>query len=462
MNIQDILKKIEEYAYIALAWVKKIDTSFITKYYRIAEAFILSLDFKNQPTHKKSLILGTGAGIGFIALWIVIKIGGLLLFSTCSYVVDLGSGSTFSKKFKAVNVEAAQAKVGSITKRIATVGTLRPNDIVTLKSEMNGRITAINFREGTDVKKGDLLIQFDDGDAKAELKEAEAQFILREADFKRSTELKKSSFESTKKFDEAKAAFAAAEAKVEAAKSRFAKTQIIAPFDGTVGLISLSVGTYTQVAQELVTIVDNNPMKVDFKIPEKNLHDVGVGQVIEVKLDGFPDQVFSATVEAIDAKIDPASHSIAIRGSVPNPKKLLRGGLFANISLITGEKGDAILIPEAALEREGEIEYVWTINKNKAARKRILVGTKESEMIEVVAGLAGGEFVVTAGQLRIGEGSTVKIVNLNEDGTEKPKEDREKADEAQSTDGESSKGKDKKSETSKEALTEPSKDTDKK
>ncbi len=432
MDMQGILKKLQEWSTQGLKRLKKIDISFLKKiaafvarYYRATERFILSLDFKNQPRHKQSLIVASGAFVGLVALWVVIKIGGLLLFNTCSYVLDSGSGGAFARKFKTVNVEAAQAKVGSITKRIATVGNLRPNDIVTLKSEINGRITEINFREGTDVKKGDVLIQFDDADAKAELKDAEAQFILREADLKRSETLKKSNFESTKKFDEAKAAFAVAEAKVETAKSRVAKTQIIAPFDGTVGITSLSVGAYTQAGQELVTIVDNNPMKVDFKIPERNLHDVGVGQVVEIKLDGFPDQIFSATVEAIDAKVDPASHSIAIRASVPNPKKLLRGGLFANISLITGEKGDAILIPEAALEREGEIEYVWIINKSKVSRKRILVGSKESDMIEVSAGLAGGELVVTAGQLRIGEGTTVKVVNLNEDGTEKPKDKKD-------------------------------------
>lgn len=406
--------------------ITKLDKKFWKSLFKRIEKFVASLDIKNQPRHKKYAYIGGGLAAGFLALWLIVKIGGLILYNSCVYVVEFGSEKTFGRKFKAIAVEAAVAKVGPITKRILTVGTLRPNDIVTLKSEMSGRITEINFKEGTDVKKGDVLIQFDDADAKAELKEAEAQLMLREADFKRSTELRKTNFESTKKFDEAKAAFTAAEAKLEAAKSKLAKTQIVAPFQGTMGLMTLSVGAYTQAAQELVTIVDNNPMKVDFKIPEKNLHDVGVGQAVEIKLDGFPDQVFTANVEAIDAKVDSASHSMAIRASVPNPKGLLRGGLFANISLITGEKGDAILVPESALERSGDIEYVWIVQKGKAARKRILVGSKENEMIEVVAGLAGGETVVIAGQGRLQDGVGVKIVNLNEDGTEKPKEQREK------------------------------------
>lgn len=446
------------------SFVEKIKTfpqKTIVPAYRAFERFILSLDFKNQPTHKKSLLITSGMAVGLIVLWVVFKIGGLFVVSTCTYVMESRSKGGFARKIKAKNVEAAQAKVGSITKRINTVGVLRPNDIVTFKAEMNGRITEIHFREGTEVKKGEALIQFDDGDAKAAAKEAEAQFILADADLKRSTELKRSNFESTKKLDEAKAKFTAAEAKVEEGKSRLAKTQIIAPFTGTMGLINFSVGAYVQAAQELVTIVDNNPMRVDFKIPEKNIHDAGVGQTVEVKLDGFPDQVFSATVEAIDAKIDPASHSVAVRASLPNAKGLLRGGLFANISLVTGEKGDAILIPEGALEREGKTEYVWVITKNKTSMKPILTGAKENETIEVVAGLKGGEIVVTSGQMSIGEGSTVRVINLNEDGSEKTKEEKS-SDGAKGTDAKAknTEQKTEKKEESKPSSPEPSDEGD--
>ncbi len=277
------------------------------------------------------------------------------------------------------------------------------------------------------------LATFTKADAKAELHDAQSTLVLREADLKRMEALKK--VEAVKKYDEAKAAFEIAKAKIEIAKARLAKTQIIAPFDGVIGLIEPSPGAYVQAAQEMATVVDNNPMKVDFKIPERNLHEVGIGQGIEIKLDGFPDQIFTATVEAIDSKVDHQSHSIAVRGTIPNAKELLRGGLFANVSLIVGEKGDALLVPESALEREGDIEYVWVVKRNKASRKRVLVGTKEKNKVEIITGINPGEIVVTAGQMRFaGDGHPVKLLNLNEDGSEKPDAEKKKLEDAEEDD----------------------------
>ncbi|MBX9977486.1 MAG: efflux RND transporter periplasmic adaptor subunit [Alphaproteobacteria bacterium] len=395
------------------------------------------IKFDKQPTASKVGIISAGVISGFFALWLVAKLGGLIVYNACAIVVDSGVSSKFSKRTKPAMIEAAKIVPSTISRRIQTVGKMRPNNSVILKSEINGRVTDLPIKEGSDVKKGDILVQFDDADAKAELKDADATFILREADFKRSAELKSKNIESTKKYDEAKAAFAMAEAKVETAKARLAKTQILAPFDGTLGLIEPSPGTYVQAGQEIATLVDNNPMKVDFKIPERNFHEVGMGQGLEIRLDGFQDQVFLATVEAIDSKIDHQSHSIAIRGTIPNAKGFLRGGMYANISLIVGEKGDALAVPESALEREGDIEYVWVVKRNKASRRRVLVGTKEKNKVEIITGLNPGEIVVTAGQMRFaGDGHPVKMLNLNDDGSEKPKEEQKKLDEVGDDDGE--------------------------
>ena len=391
------------------------------------------IKFDKQSTPKKIGIVSAGMIAGFAAVWLVARLGGLLVYNACVIVVDSGVKSKFAKRTKPAAIEAAKVIPGTISRRIQTVGRFRPNNIVTLKSEINGRITEIKVKEGSDVKKDDILIQFDDADAKAELHDAQSTLVLREADLKRMEALKK--VEAVKKYDEAKAAFEIAKAKIEIAKARLAKTQIIAPFDGVIGLIEPSPGAYVQAAQEMATVVDNNPMKVDFKIPERNLHEVGIGQGIEIKLDGFPDQIFTATVEAIDSKVDHQSHSIAVRGTIPNAKELLRGGLFANVSLIVGEKGDALLVPESALEREGDIEYVWVVKRNKASRKRVLVGTKEKNKVEIITGINPGEIVVTAGQMRFaGDGHPVKLLNLNEDGSEKPDAEKKKLEDAEEDD----------------------------
>lgn len=297
--------------------------------------------------------------------------------------------------------------------------------MIVLKAEIHGRIRDIPVREGSEVKKDDIIIQFDDLDAKAELDEAVATLELRDADLARMNALKH--VEATKKVDEARAARDVAFARVEKAKATLAKTQIKASFDGTMGLIEQSPGTYVQAGQEIGTLVENNPMKVDFKVPEKYFNDIGIGQAIEVRLDGFKDQVFQATVEAIDSRVDDKSHSVAVRGTLPNGNGLLRGGLFANTHLVIGEKGDALLVPESGLEREGDDEFVWVVKRNKASRHRVLTGSREKGKVEVISGINPGDIVVAVGHMRFrGDGQPVKIINLNEDGTEKTKDEQEK------------------------------------
>ena len=383
------------------------------------------IQFDKRPLWMRISIIVGGIIAGIFSLWVLGRLGGLVLTKTCTAVLDSGVTSRMGRRIKPVIVEAAKVSPGTIARRLQTVGRLRPNHSVTLKAEVPGKIEEILVKEGSSVEKDELLIQFDDRDVKAELLEAEATLELREAAFKRSEAIKK--IDAAKNYDEAKAGLEIARAKVATAKARLSKMQIRAPFSGIMGLIEPSVGAYVQAGQEIGTLVDNNPMKVDFKIPERNLLDAGVGQGVEIRLDGFPDKMFLATVEAIDSKIDAQSHSIPVRATVPNASGELRGGLFSNINLIVGEKGGALLVPESALERDGDTEYVWVIRRNKAHRQKVLTGSKEKGKVEIVAGLNNGDMVVITGQMRLGgDGSLVKILNLNDDGTERSQDDQKK------------------------------------
>ncbi|HLD96092.1 MAG TPA: efflux RND transporter periplasmic adaptor subunit [Alphaproteobacteria bacterium] len=369
---------------------------------------------KLKENRKLVLLTSVGVLAGSILLTFSSKLLKPSFRSLCMYV--LTEDEEEQERDRTKSVEAHEVKLGTISRRLNTVGKLRANELVTLKSEANARVKEIHFKEGTEVKKDDLLIQFEDSDAQAELRQAEAEFAQKEADFGRSSKLRAQSFESSKKFDEAQAGFKMAQARVETAKARLEKMVIKAPFDGNIGLLDISAGAFVQAGYELVTLVDVTPIKVDFKIPEKNLHDVGVGQSAEIKLDGFPGQIMRAFVEAIDSKVDPLSHSISIRATLSNEDHQLKPGLFANVSLIIGEKTDSILIPESAVERMGDVEYVWMISKGKAARRRVLTGTRENAMIEIDAGLRPGELVITSGQV-LRDGDPVKILNQEENQT---------------------------------------------
>lgn len=360
------------------------------------------------------LMIVLGVVVGLLAMWLALKALRPVVRSVCTYVLESDEDKGLNRQGRLVSVEASTVKMGTMTKRIATVGKLRANASVTIRSEMNGRIKELSFTEGAAVKDGQPIIKFEDSDAQAEVKTAEAELMLRKADFERSSKMHDQKIGSMKDFDKAKAELGIAEGRLDSARSKLDKTVIHSPFSGTIGLIDVSVGAYVQAAQDLVTIVDSTPIKVEFKVPEKHIHDIGVGQTVEVRIDAFKDQIFRGTVDAVDAQVQSESHSISIKAAIPNDDGLLRPGLFANISLIIGEKGETILIDESAVDREGEIEFVWIVEKGKAGRRRILTGTREDGKIEVVAGLKPEQIVVTAGQLKLGDGVRVKITNMPE------------------------------------------------
>ncbi len=371
-----------------------------------------------QQSRNTTLMLTLGIIVGMLALWLVFKAMQPVVRSFCTYVLE-SDENTAARQSRIVTVEAEVVKTGTMTKRIVAVGTIRANASVTIRSEMNGRIKELLFTEGASVKKDQPIIQFEDADAKAELKQAEAEMVLRKADFDRIAKLHEQKIGSTKDYDKSRAELSIAEARLDAARSRVDKTLIKAPFEGTIGLIDVSVGAYVQAAQDLVSVVDATPIKVDFKVPEKHVHDIGVGQTIEVRIDAFKDRIFKGTVEAVDAKVETESHSIAIRGSIPNEDNLLRPGLFAHIGLIIGEQGDTIQVDEAAVDREGEIEFVWVVEKGKASRRRILTVVRENGKIEIIAGIRPGQVVVTAGQLKLSDGVRVKVSNFEEEAAKK-------------------------------------------
>ncbi len=352
-------------------------------------------------------------GIGFIIFLLVIsllfKVAGGTVKAICDRISDTDNSQT--RQGRIVNVEAQPVKIGTMTKRITAVGRTKASESVVIKAETNGRIKEILFTEGGVVTKDQEIIKFENSDAKAELQNAEAQLSLAKANFERSSKIYEQKFGSAKEYDEVKAELEQAEAHVAVAKVKLEKTVIVAPFTGHIGLMEVNVGSYVQIGTELVTLVQNNPMKIDFKVPEKFVHEVGAGQTAEVRIDAFKDKVFIAFIEAIDSKVDSDSHSLAIRGSVNNEANELYSGLFTNISLIIGERGNTMMVDESAIIRDGALEKVWVVEKGKAKEKGVKTGVREKNMVEIVVGLNPNELVVTSGHARLQNGVRVKVLN---------------------------------------------------
>lgn len=311
----------------------------------------------------------------------------------------------------AIGVEAARAEQVSLAETIAAVGTLRAAESVVLKPEVAGRIEAIHFEGGAQVRKGELLVALDASIAAAEVRQTGAELALARTNHQRSVDLAKQKFLSERARDEAAANLKILEAKLELAKARLAKTSIRAPFAGVLGLRNVSPGDYVREGDALVTLEDISQMKVDLRLPERYLGQLRRGQRLDVEFDAWPGRRFPATLEALDAKVDAEGRSIVARGSMPNPDGLLRAGMFAKIALTLGQREQAVMIPEEAVFAVGADQYVFRIEQGRAERVRVRTGLRRDGNVEIVEGIRGGEQVVTAGQLKLApEGSEVRIV----------------------------------------------------
>lgn len=350
----------------------------------------------------------------FLVLMIILKLLERPTKSFCEYLLREERSLT-SREDRIVPVEVCIAEMKPMVKRISTTGNLRANESVGLRCELpNAKIKALHFEQGSKVEKGALLIEFEDDDYKAKVSRAKAQLELREMEFKRISQLFEQKVESQKKYDEAKAGLSAATAELEEAEANLKKTKIYAPFQGTAGLVDYSVGATVPSNQDLFKLVDETPMKVIFSIPETYVHDVGMGQTIEVKVDAFDKKTFSGAIEAVDSAITKETHSLNVRGSILNSEGLLREGLFCHIDVVTGEQGDVLQIDETAIRLYQDKEIVLYVEKGRVRPAQVITGYRENGKVQIKAGLMPGMIVVTAGQA-YGQNEKVKITNLTEE-----------------------------------------------
>jgi membrane fusion protein (multidrug efflux system) len=321
----------------------------------------------------------------------------------------------------AVMVEAVTAATAPMPQSITAVGSLRSDESVTLRPEVAGRVSAIGFQEGRPVSKGAMLVKLDPAINEAEVLQAKANLTLAKAKYDRAVDLQKQGFISGQARDEAENSLKVMEASVALAAARLAKMEIRAPFSGLIGLRSVSIGDYVKEGQDMVNLESIDPLKVDFRVPEIYLKQVQVGQKLEVSLDALPGRKYEGTVSAINPLVDAAGRAIVIRAQVRNADTALRPGMFARVKLLTKDERDALVLPEQALVPQGEEQYVFRVIDGKAARTKVELGQRRDGRVEVVKGVAPGETIVTAGQLKLRDGMPVTLAAVAKAGGATPK-----------------------------------------
>ena len=292
---------------------------------------------------------------------------------------------------------------------ITAVGSLRSDESITVRPEVAGRIAAIGFQEGQRVAKGATLVRLDPAINAAEVQQSRANLKLAQSKYERAIDLAKSNFISGQAKDEAENNLRVAEAGLQLAEAKLAKTEIKAPFSGIIGLRVVSVGDYVKEGADVVNLESIDPLKVDFRVPEIYMKQVQVGQSLQVQLDALPGKTFEGKVFALNPLVDAAGRSIVIRAMVRNQDTSLRPGMFARVRLITKDEQNALVIPEQAIVPQGDEQFVFRIADGRANRVKIDVGQRRDGMVQVTRGLDVNDVVVTAGQMKIRAGVPVNV-----------------------------------------------------
>ena len=311
-----------------------------------------------------------------------------------------------------VGVEVARVEKMPIVEEAVAAGTLRANETVTLRSEVSGRIQRVGFTDGARVTRGTVLIALDASVSAAEVEQARAELALARANYERTAELAQRNFVSASAKDQAAATLSVLEAKLKLAEARLAKSDLRAPFNGVMGLRNVSPGDFVKDGADLAVIEDLSSMKVDVRLPERYFGRIRRGQPIQLSFDSLPGKSFTATLDAIDAQIDANGRSLLARGKLANPDGGLRTGMYARARVVLRANPNALGVPEEALIPQGTETFVWRIQDGKVTRTRIEIGLRQQGRVEVMSGLALGDQVVTAGQLRLQrDGQEVRVID---------------------------------------------------
>lgn len=321
------------------------------------------------------------------------------------------------------------AKVTSITlvDETQSVGSLRSRQGVMLRPEVAGRVSKILFNDGQRVRKGQLLVQFDDQLQAAQVSQAKAEMSIAAANHKRNQELVAQNFISKRSLDESAAALEVAQAKLDLAIATMQRLKIVAPFDGVTGLRQVNVGDYLKDGTDVVNIEDIDAVLVDFRLPERFQAKVRPGQKAQLTVDALPGRPFAAIVQAVDPLIDANGRSVGVRGCVDNRQQQLRPGMFARVNAVFGSRPSALVIPEEAIVPQGGRTFVVKVVPGDkpetliSQRVAVKVGLRQPGKVEILEGLELDDTVVIAGHQRLQkDGTAVRVVDMSKPGGGKP------------------------------------------
>jgi membrane fusion protein (multidrug efflux system) len=358
-------------------------------------------------TPRMFIMLGSVAAV-------LLLVFGVIFFPVLKYLLGPHAG------FVSVQtVSTVQAKSTLWQTQLRAVGTLHAVAGADLSSEVTGLVVKIGFKAGDDVRKGTLLVQLRDDSDRATLAALEATATLADQTYKRDAALIKTNSISATDYDTALANMKNARAQADAQAATVEKKAIRAPYDGRVGIRQVDVGQYVNAGQVVVTLQQLDPIYVDFEVPQQQLGLISVGDKVSLTTDAAPGATFSGHILAFDAKVDPNTRNVQVRATIANPDKKLLPGMFATVVVNAGAARPQITLPETAIVYNPYGDTVYVVTKQQglqgeqlvAQQRFVVVGETRGDQVAIESGLSASDVVVSTGQLKLKNGTVVKVNN---------------------------------------------------
>lgn len=346
----------------------------------------------------------TAAGHAAVAIALALALG----ISGCKEKPGAAAAAPAAPVY-AVQAVVVPAKVQPISESLSLVGTIAANEMVEIKSEADGTVEEILFTEGQPVNQGDLLLRLDDTKLAATVAEAEANFKLSRANFERSQQLFRDKLISQQEYDQIAAQFQGNQASLDLKKRELKDARIRAPFHGVMGSRQVSPGQVISKNTSLSFLVDLDPVKIEFSVPERFVSQLRTGQKIAITVAAYPGRTFTGEVFFVAPFLEPATRTALVKARVANDQHELRPGMFANLDLTLRLKENAILIPESAVISSGDRTIIFVLDATDTAQLRpVTLGMRQAGWVEILTGLQGNERVVAEGIQKIRPGGKVK------------------------------------------------------
>jgi membrane fusion protein (multidrug efflux system) len=301
------------------------------------------------------------------------------------------------------------------------VGTVRAFESITVTAKVAGIVDKIEFEEGRKVKAGDVLIQFDAAERRAEIEQtaaeaSRAQALRNEVAIKleRAQALRRTGSgteaqveDLTAQIKSLESATASAQAQRKAAEARLEELTIRAPFPGRVGTRSVSLGAYVAPGTRITSLDDLSRIRLDFAVPENLLGRLEPGQTVKATSAAYPGRTFQGKVSTIDTRVEQTTRTVRLTAEFDNPDEALRPGMFLSVGLEVTANNDAVVVPEEAIVSEGLRHIIYPVKDNKVERRVVRLGQRQGGKVEILEGLQAGETIVVLGVQRVRPGAEV-------------------------------------------------------